>query len=590
MSDGNVRLFARTAMGGTIAAICLSALPARAAVIQVDTTNTAISANDGHCGLAEAITAVNNAKAFSGCPAGSGNDVIQLKAVRYDFAAGLGLRLSRSVTIQGVAGLAGQGLLTATVSGSGTSGGALFTLDDSARTIAVVFKDLLILGGSGSGKGIQGQSTRGNSTLALQGVDVFSFGNSGIATGGIGVTINNSELSLNGGDSASAGGGISFSGTNQSLTVTNSTIDNNQCAFGGGGIRYGGDGTFTMKSSTVSTNHSGSEGGGLDLSGGAGTMSIIGSTIAYNDTNGTGGGVAVEVVDLASFSLNGSIIANNVDADFFAPDLWTADSNSPSVTNSLLSNAGGADFVNDASKNNLLGVDPQFVDAGSGLNGAGGPFNIPVHRIGPGSPALDHILSLNLAQDQRGFPRGIGPGGTTVPKFDIGAYEFDPNIQTETLVVLTSNVENRVIPDTNFSNGSGTDLRAGAPNDFVTFAVVAPEDAFYEPHVRVRTGMNGGKFQIFWSDLPNFPMANCPGLASTHVPGQCHVEPVGPQIDLFATTPGYIDITLPYDFPFIRGINYFQFKVITKTHGGTGTGYRVFLDYFNLKFLRGDGQ
>ncbi len=588
MSERNVRLLVRAAVGGTIAAIIgLSGPLARAAIIKVDTTSTAISASDGHCGLAEAITAVNTARAFSGCPAGTGSDVIQLKALRYDFAAGVGLRLSRSVTIQGVAGLAGQGLMRTTLAAAGSGGGALFTLDDSARTIAVIFKDLFLLGGgSGSGNAIQGQSTRGTSTFALQGSAVYTFGNSGVATNGIGVTINNSELASNGVDSAS-GGGIYFLASKQNLTITNSTIDGNQCSLSGGGIWYAGEGTFTLKSSTVSSNSSGYEGGGLDLSAGTGTLSIVGSTIAYNNTDGSGGGVADWVGDAAFLSLDGTIIANNSDADSYAPDLWTGDSNSPSVTNCLISNASGADFNNDPSTNNLVGVDPQFVHGSEGLNGAGGPFNIPVHRIDPSSPARDHISSFSLAQDERGFPRGIGSGHTP---FDIGAYEFDPNMQTETFPVLTSNVESRVIQDPKFSNGYGTDLRAAAPGDFVTFAVVAPEDAYYEPHVRFRTGPNGGKFQVFWSDLPNFPMANCPGLASTHAPGQCHVEPVGPQIDTYATTPGYVDLPLPYDYPFIRGINYFQFKVITKTHGGTGTGYRVFLDYFNLVYLRGDGQ
>jgi hypothetical protein len=126
------------------------------------------------------------------------------------------------------------------------------------------------------------------------------------------------------------------------------------------------------------------------------------------------------------------------------------------------------------------------------------------------------------------------------------------------------------------------------PGDFVIFAEQVPSDGFYEPHVGVRTGMNAGKMQVWWSDDPTFPMADCPGTAST-ANGSCHTEAVGPQVDLFSTKPGYMDITFPYTFPFIIGLNYFRFSVTTKTHGGTGTGYRLFLDYFNLKFLRSNG-
>ena len=88
-------------------------------------------------------------------------------------------------------------------------------------------------------------------------------------------------LTITGGSTQQVGGGIYNWGT---LTVANSTIDNNYSSDFGGGI--GNWGTLTVTNSTIDNNSAGSYGGGI---GDFGTLSVTNSTIAYN--SGVGGGI-----------------------------------------------------------------------------------------------------------------------------------------------------------------------------------------------------------------------------------------------------------------------------------------------------------
>ncbi|MBL7162729.1 MAG: CSLREA domain-containing protein [Anaerolineales bacterium] len=69
-------------------AVLLIAQPlsvARAATINVDTTDDEYNTDPAECSLREAIQAANTDAAFGGCDAGSGDDTISLPAGIYTF-------------------------------------------------------------------------------------------------------------------------------------------------------------------------------------------------------------------------------------------------------------------------------------------------------------------------------------------------------------------------------------------------------------------------------------------------------------------------------------------------------------------------
>lgn len=138
---------------GGFVGVAFCAATAHAATIQVSTTNTT-PANDGKCGLTEAVVAVNTGKAFSGCPAGTGGDAIQLQQAVYTLPAGTGLTLTKGVTISGVPNLLGNGIEPTTISGANlNTGSVMFSLDDSGGKMSVNFQNVQLLGGT-SGRGI----------------------------------------------------------------------------------------------------------------------------------------------------------------------------------------------------------------------------------------------------------------------------------------------------------------------------------------------------------------------------------------------------------------------------------------------------
>jgi hypothetical protein len=488
--------------------------------------------------------------------------------------------VTKSVTISGVPNLSGNGIQPTTINGANlNTGSAMFSLDDSGGKMSVTFQNVQLLGGT-SGRGISANGVGNGSSLTLTGTVIDGFNQGAIFAFAFNVTLNNSQLTFN---TSNFGAGIFFVGRgSEALNILSSTIDDNEASGSGGGVEFEGNGLFTMINSTVALNTAGENGGGLALVGVSSPYTITGSTIAFNSAD-TGGGIEALIDAPSSFVIDGTIVSTNT-ANLEGPDFDMLESTgSTTVKNSQIGSTEDAVFADGG--NNISG-DPMFAKGMGGLDGSGGPFNISVLRLDVNSPARDHISTFSQTLDERGFPRGIGVGAS---KFDIGAVEMDPNTETETLSVVASNVGNLVVSDPKFSNGKGTDIHAGKTGDFVAYSVVVPMDGFYEAHVGVRTGKDEGKVQVMWSDTPNFSMANCPGDASTRG-GPCHTEPVGPVIDLFSTTATYKDIPLvPYKFPYIIGVNYFKCQIVGKSHGGTGTGYQLFLDYFNLKFLMGNG-
>ncbi|MGZ8227946.1 MAG: choice-of-anchor Q domain-containing protein [Methylococcaceae bacterium] len=256
-----------------VAALALATGSASAATINVG----------GDCILANAIKNANkdlDMDGSSGCPAGRGNDVVELEAnATYTLTAidnfnssgpnGLPL-ISSVITINGNG---------AAIERSNAGGTPDFRLFNVLETGNLSINKLRLSGGKSPLSG------RGGAIL-----------NAGV------LAISDSTISNN--SSVVVGGGIENEGL--TLTVTNSVISNNQSANAGGiGSIMPTGGTTTIINSSISGNSAGLEGGGI--------VSMFGVTYLVNtnlsgNTALIGGGINFKD---ASISITNSTISGN---------------------------------------------------------------------------------------------------------------------------------------------------------------------------------------------------------------------------------------------------------------------------------------
>ncbi|WAS06707.1 right-handed parallel beta-helix repeat-containing protein [Gloeomargaritales cyanobacterium VI4D9] len=197
------------------------------------------------------------------------------------------------------------------------SGGGIFNAGGSDLTISTSKITENEAGLSGAGIANDGDLTLKDVTVAGNG-KVFGVNNGGGLANGSGGTavIINSTLS---GNLANNGGGIDNQGT---LTMTNSTIGNNEANLEGGGIRnLGGD--VTLKNVTIVGNKvtvaGGSGGGGIfnDL---ASTVTISNSIVAGNEDSANGV-TKNEVVNQGTFTISGkNLVGQNGNLGGFPAD------------------------------------------------------------------------------------------------------------------------------------------------------------------------------------------------------------------------------------------------------------------------------
>lgn len=232
---------------------------------------------------------------------------------------------------------------------------------------------------------------------------------------------------------------------NTVLTVSNSSFLNNIVDDAGGGIYDTAPGQVTINNSTFAGN-SADVGGGVGLFGSS-TANINASTIAYNvcTLQGAGGSGTVNL----TMTL---VAANTVNDEETLPSDWDFTTTINSLKDSLLASTlsynsvggSGVISINSIGTNSLTNISADLVFGTIGpnpfpdLEDLGGDmlFNPLMLQPAVSSPTIDAIPanSTSLAADQRGYIRGVDvPGGKGSNKFDIGAYEYDPNIQAEDL-------------------------------------------------------------------------------------------------------------------------------------------------------------
>jgi CSLREA domain-containing protein len=263
-------------------------------------------------------------------------------------------------------------------------------------------------------------------------------GNYRIFTINDGQNVEISGLTVAGGNSSSEGGGIR-NGNNARLAIYNSTISNNiTSGFGGGGIYNGADSILNVTNSTISGNLATGNGNGGGIAG-VGTITITNSTISDNNAD-YGGGIMTfsnttltvassTVTDNSAVNFGGGIleqaggatIRNTIVANNTAGNKPDVSGTFNSLGFNLIEDVSGA-TINETqnSGTNIIGHDPKL----GALQNNGGMTS--TRALLQGSPAIDKGYSFGLPTDQRGSTRPVNFNGTADigDESDIGAFEL----------------------------------------------------------------------------------------------------------------------------------------------------------------------
>ena len=164
-----------------------------------------------------------------------------------------------------------------------------------------------ISGGAISGATSNANITVTNSTITNNDAD---YGGGIFAAPGATTTITDSTLSSN---TASLRGGGAIANRGD-LTVTDSTLSGNSAQTGGGGIYN--DGTATITNCTI-YNNTASQGGGLDN---LGSTTLTSCTVTDNNAYGGAGGGIFNSGESRGVSLENSIVSGNIDST--DPDIY----------------------------------------------------------------------------------------------------------------------------------------------------------------------------------------------------------------------------------------------------------------------------
>jgi CSLREA domain-containing protein len=390
----------------------LTARPVNAAgSIQVTTTADDYGADAGSCSLREAITAISTTADFGGCTYGGADTMSLTSGATYTLTrsgASENSNASGDLDVYRAMTITANG--NATISASGLNQRVLDVFSTASLTIVnVTLRD-----------GVDSQSFGGGiirnaGVLSLTDVTIMggSTGPSGFG-GGVYiynpsgypvVTMTNSTIRDNN-IAGGYGGGIAV--LNGQLTLIDSSVVSNSTAAVGGGI-FIASGNLTLKNTTISHNSATdvtSDGGGIYISAGMINLNANNVTLAENSTQGRGGGIFVEN-NFAPLNFSNTLVAGNAASS--GPECYTFNG----ALNSL-----GSNLVEDTSDCTITGT---------AVISNSSPLLLPLdyytgptltHAIEVTSPAKDVGGSGAAceATDQRGWTRPA--------PCDIGAFEY----------------------------------------------------------------------------------------------------------------------------------------------------------------------
>lgn len=256
------------------------------------------------------------------------------------------------------------------------------------------------------------------------------------------VNANLSGMTISGAVAGASGGGISTSSVRSVTTITGCNITGNFANSTGGGIRNGSP--MTITDSTISNNESAS-GGGIYTTD---DLTLINSTVSGNKA-GTGGGIlhfggtsVFTAVTLTDNEATGATAASAISRSSGSVTIRNSiiSGNRNNATKPELSGVSGSMFNRYVSQGyNLIGNPGTVIDFTQTGDQTGiltpmlGPLSLNggttlTHAVLAGSPALDKGSGFGLSTDQRGSTRPVDdpntPPATGGDNSDIGSFEL----------------------------------------------------------------------------------------------------------------------------------------------------------------------
>ncbi len=554
--------------GTALAALLACAAPATAKTFTVNTTADEF-APGGACSLYEAVlSAAQDESVDWGCGLRDANpSVVRLSAAVYDMTVeGRSLESNRSVEIVGAG-------MDKTIIRTWSPWAMVFS--NEFRTPTVTVRDLTLDGGFNDDqigiwvKGLAGPGTR-TVNLTLTRVKIFGYTERAIENICGKVTLDHCAIMSN--ITEGNGGGILNSGFTESgggtLTIRHSLIAWNSSTDGGGGIANFGK--LVMEHSTVAGNGSG--GGSASIIAGGGILTSEADnpgfgvpemilnhvTVAENFADHEGGGVAVDPNDpTIVVSTSNSIFTLNADGaggqDFSGPSGSNRSGNGPNLFSRAAATlqTKGSDRLNESA---TIGE----------LDDWGGLF--PTYPLARGSVAIDRANGSAIS-DQRDFFRPTDGNGDGNSARDLGAYEHDPNGQTETARLMAKSSDTHAtFSNSAYSNGRGSRLESNAAGDFVTYAMPVTSPGTYAVKVRIERGANRGRFQVAYQDDTTGAFVD-----------------LGTVKDGYAASSSMTELTIGNVSYSFEGMKQFRFRVAGRN--SSSTGYRMYFDYIKLSPL-----
>ena len=286
----------------------------------------------------------------------------------------------------------------------GNQGGGIYNY-----TSTVTLANLFINNNSGSGV------TNTGATISHLTIDDSTISNNstaqnggGILNSGVGAIASITTTSIRSNSASVAGGGAFNNGI---MSISNSTLSQNQARTGGGIDHYGGN--LSLINDTLSGNSVLDNGGGLYNRAAAVLTNL---TINANTANGAGTGGNI-FNDTASLSVINTIVADSdIDGNCF---------NSDGFINSLGNNLESADTCGFNAAGDFVNTQPML----GPLQNNGGQTD--TEALLAGSPAINAGTNTDCpSTDQRGVNR---PQGITC---DIGAYELVDGNQADIAITV----------------------------------------------------------------------------------------------------------------------------------------------------------
>jgi CSLREA domain-containing protein len=348
------------------------------------------------------------------------------------------------------------------------TGGGGAIKNNATSSITIIDSTLDGNTASGAGGAID-KNNPGNLTIQNTSVN-DNVGQSGgaINFGGDILTISDGTSLDNNSAFSGQGGGISFQGTN-GLSVTDSSISGNNAKYQGGGVFFdngmGANGNAVILRSQIDGNsllNVSANGGGLFFSSGAAkTLTVTDSSLSENENGGRGGGIYAPLTNAVTISnstlssnvagggggafynagTGSSILNSTLDGNTSSGAFGGAIENSGTLTvkNSVISNSIGA--VNCVDPGTLTSLGHNIDTANSCAFAAAGDQPNTDPKLGPlalnggttrtqnlatDSPAIDNGDNTGCpAADQRGITRPLDGDGDTTATCDVGALEYN---------------------------------------------------------------------------------------------------------------------------------------------------------------------